>query len=259
MAEQFTRYSFEHSKIIKEIKDIFIPTDNLQFILDEIQDIRELSRIDEYRNLPNCIFVAGESGVGKSQFLRLIEKKSYRYTLTDNLKEQTIVPVLYCEIPKALHPKPIVSELLEALGDPLKGLKGDVRQLTSRLVELLRECKTELIIIDELQHAIDKANNTVIQDIGEWFKILINKSKVPIAFFGTPWATGVFDANPQLSRRVSKRNFVIPHYTSETFDKFQMFLQKLEKSCQLNRLSHYMRKKLLLNFSLLQGATYRNL
>ena len=221
----FTNYQIQ---VIKQLNNIFVPTDTLETILEEIKEIRELSKIDGYENLPECIFIVGETGTGKSHFIRQYQRHHDRYDLRDHLGERTIVPVLYCELPKALHPKPVVSELLDVLGDPLKGLKGDVRQLTSRLVNLLKETKTELIIIDELQHAIEKASKTVIQDIGEWFKILINKSKIPIAFFGEPWAEAVFEVNPQLSRRVSKRDFVIPNYTAETFGKFQMFIEKLQ-------------------------------
>ncbi|WP_133408061.1 TniB family NTP-binding protein [Parashewanella tropica] len=229
MSNESELFTEHQKKIVKQIKNIFVATDTLQLILDEMKEIRELSKIDEYENLPECIFIGGETGTGKSHFIKQYQREYDRYDLISHLGERTIVPVLYCELPKATHPKPVVSELLDVLGDPLKGLKGDVRQLTSRLVHLLKESKTELLIIDELQHAIEKASNTVIQDIGEWFKILINKSKIPIAFFGEPWATAVFDVNPQLSRRVSKRDFVIPNYTALTFDKFQMFIENLQK------------------------------
>lgn len=218
----------EQKNQIKQVKNIFIPTNTLKVILDSIRQIRDLSLIDNYENEPECIFITGEAGVGKTTFIEQYMKRHTRYDIKDKDGERTIVPALFCSLPKAKHPKPVVAELLTVLGDELQGSYGDVRQLTDRLVHLLRETKVELIIIDEFQHAIESTNKNVIQEIGEWFKILINKAKIPIVFFGVPWSRPVLDINAQLRRRVRRRKYTIPNYTLDTFDEFQMFLQKVE-------------------------------
>jgi hypothetical protein len=114
------------------------------------------------------------------------------------------------------------------LGDELQGKGDEVPGLTNRLVYLARELKVELIIIDEFQHAIDAANEDIFEDIGEWFKVFIDAARIPVVFLGVPWAKPILDVNDQLRRRIRKRHYTIENYTLETFEKFQMFLQKVE-------------------------------
>jgi hypothetical protein len=215
---------------IKQVKNIFIPTNTLKVMLDSMKRIREVGVIDQHKNLPDCMFITGETGVGKTTFIEQYINKNDRYDIEESDGERTIVPVLYCSLPKAKHPKPVVSEILRMLGDELQGDYGDVSKLTDRLVKQLKEAKTELLIIDEFQHAIETTNKNVIQEIGEWFKIFINKARLPIVFLGVPWSRPVLDINVQLKRRVRKRKFIIPNYTLNTFEEFQMFLQKAEKA-----------------------------
>lgn len=223
----------EQAKKIAQVKNIFIPTNTLKDMLESMKRIREIGVIDKYTNLPDCMFVTGETGVGKTTFIEQYMAKHARYDVEEQEGERTIVPVLYCSLPKAKHPKPVVAEILTELGDELKGKHGDVRQLTDRLVTQLKEAKVELIIIDECQHAIETTNKNVIQDIGEWFKILINKARIPIVFLGVPWSRPVLDVNAQLRRRVRKRKFTISNYTLDTFPEFQMFLQRIEEELPL--------------------------
>ncbi len=220
--------SIDQEDKLRQLERIFVATDCLELILTEMKNIRLSSKINKYETPPKCMFVTGEKGVGKTRFFEKYIEKHEKYDVSDISGEKTIVPVLYCELPKAKHPKPVVSELLSVLGDPLAGLKGDVRQLTERLVFLLRESQTELIIVDEVQHAIETTNKNVIQEIGEWFKILINKSRIPMVFVGVPWSLSVLDVNAQLQRRVRKSRQIL-NYTLDNFVEFQMFLQKVEE------------------------------
>lgn len=212
---------------IRIIKNIFVPSENLQSILDTMKQIRKLSIIDNYEHAPNCMLVTGETGVGKTTFIEQYMKNNLRSKLVTEDDERTVVPVLYCELPKAKHPKPVAAELLTQLGDPLKGV-GDANALLNHLTDLLKKTKVELIVIDEFQHAIETTNKEVLKEIGEFFKRLINKSKVPIAFFGMPWCNPIFEVNNQLKRRVRKSNFKIENFSLDTFGQFQMFLEVVQ-------------------------------
>jgi hypothetical protein len=212
---------------IQIIKNIFVPSENLQSILDTMKKIRDLSMIDNYEHAPNCMMVTGETGVGKTTFIDQYMKSHPRSNIVTEEDERTIVPVLYCELPKAKHPKPVAAELLRQLGDPIKGT-GDANALLNDLAYLLKKTKVELIIIDEFQHAIETTNKEVLKEIGEFFKRLINKSKVPIAFFGMPWCSPIFEVNSQLKRRVRKSKFKIENFSLDTFDEFQMFLEVVQ-------------------------------
>lgn len=217
----------EQIRKIRIIQNIFVPSENLQLILDTMKSIRQLSVIGEYEHAPSCMLVTGETGVGKTTFIKQYMKNNPRSSLVTEEDERTVVPVLYCELPKAKHPKPVVVELLKQLGDPLKSV-GDANVLLNHLVDLLAKTKVELIIIDEFQHAIETTNREVLKEIGEFFKRLINKAKVPIAFFGMPWCNPIFEVNSQLKRRVRKSNFKIENFSLETFAEFQMFLEVIQ-------------------------------
>lgn len=215
---------------IQQLDNIFIPTQKLKDILDCMKKIRELGVIRQHGSLPDCMFITGETGVGKTTFIEKYLDRNPRLEEVNDEGEKTVVPVLFCTLPKTKHPKPVVAELLTELGDPLQGTIGDVRILTRRFLDLVKETKVELIIIDEFQHAIETTNKNVIQEIGEWFKIFIDKAKIPIVFVGVPWAKPVLEINPQLKRRVRKNKFTLSNYTLESFKDFQMFLQKIEEA-----------------------------
>ena len=218
----------EQEEKIKIIKNIFVASENLQSILDNMKKIRQLSVIDNYEHLPVCMLVTGETGVGKTTFIKQYMKNNPRSSQVTEEYEGAIIPVLYCELPKAKHPKPVAVELLTELGDPINA-SGDANSLLNQIADLLKKTKVELIIIDEFQHAIETTNKEVLKEIGEYIKRLINKAKVPIVFFGMPWSTPIFDVNAQLKRRVRKSKFKIQNFTLDTFDEFQMFLQIVQE------------------------------
>ena len=87
---------------------------------------------------------------------------------------------------------------------------------------------TEIIMLDEFQHAIETKSNKVVYDIADWIKTLINKAKIPIVLFGLPWSSYVLDVNHQLARRFSMRHELI-NYTLDDFKYFQMFIQKVQE------------------------------
>jgi Cdc6-like AAA superfamily ATPase len=213
---------------IKKVKNIFVATKTLQNLIDKMEDIRELSIIDNYKNAPDCMFITGETGVGKTTLIEQYMAVNDRYDEPFEGGERTIVPVLYCSLPKAKHPKPVVSELLYELSKSNYGMKGDVTDLTKTLIGQIKAANVELIIIDEFQHAIETTNKNVIQDIGEWFKIFLNKAKIPMVFVGVPWCYPILEVNQQLRRRVRKRHCKISNYTIETFKEFQQFIQAIE-------------------------------
>lgn len=219
----------EQKEKIRTVKNIFIPTNTHEKMLKSMKRIREMAIIDGYKNRPDCMFVTGETGVGKTTFIEQYLAVYQRYDVEDGDEEKTIVPVLYCSLPKSKRPVHVVEQLLVKMGDELQGKGDDVPGLTNRLVHLAKKAKVEMIIIDEFQHAIDAANEDIFEDIGEWFKIFIDAARIPIVFLGVPWAKPILDVNDQLRRRVRKNSYTMENYTLETFKEFQMFIQKVEQ------------------------------
>ena len=58
-----------------KIKSMFVANNRLQEILDAIKEIRQSSKNDGYENPPQCIFIAGESGSGKTWFVKFYRKQ----------------------------------------------------------------------------------------------------------------------------------------------------------------------------------------
>ena len=93
--------------------------------------------------------------------------------------------------------------------------------MTFRLYELLYTCKVQLIIIDETQQLVDRDSKKLIRESADWFKDLINITKIPVAFLGLPESSNIFIENEQLSGRVLLRETVEPfHYDDKGFRSF---------------------------------------
>jgi len=231
----------EMKERLKLVNQIYVATTRLQALSDDIKYARENSFDLDYDCEPMCILVVGETGTGKSEF---IKKYLNKYQPIEE-KERTHIPVLVSSLPKAKHPKPVVAQLLRDLGDPLGGTGGDTDQLTDRLVTLLIATGNEIIILDEFQHAIETKSNQVVYDIADWIKTLINKTKIPVVLFGLPWSSYILEVNHQLKRRFSMRHELI-NYTLDDFEHFQMFIQKVQEQllkkvnikCEENLWSH---------------------
>ncbi|SFF89668.1 TniB family NTP-binding protein [Neptunomonas qingdaonensis] len=209
---------------VVQIESLFVPTPTLKSLLEDIKRVRDIAEMTEYENEPTCILVMGETGTGKTEFIKQYQKK---YPVRQE-SERTYKPVLVSGLPKSRHPKPVAAQLLRDLGDPLEGKGGDTHELTDRLVIQLKAAGTQLIIIDEFHHAIQTQSNQVVLDIADWIKMLINKAKIPIVLFGLPWSQYILDVGTELERRFNMRYELI-NYTMDTFEGFQKFLQKVQE------------------------------
>lgn len=210
--------------LIEQVNGLFIATPTLQGILDDIKDMRRFSKLSKYENEPMCMLVTGETGTGKSEFIK--QYLSSNKPVAE--EERTKIPVLVSLIPKVKHPKPVVAQLLRDLGDPLEGMGGDSSSLLHRLITLLKGTSVELIILDEFQHLIETKSNQVVYDIADLIKILVSKAKIPVVLFGLPWSSHILTVNSQLERRFRLQHKLI-NYTLDTFNDFQKFLGKVQE------------------------------
>ena len=208
---------------IKTIENIFIATPKLQEIINDIEDCRTLAKINDYETEPDNILITGHSGSGKSWLINEYCKLNPRI----EEEERTRVQVLSSTIPKATTAKPVVQTLLIDIGDPLQGKGDTIAGLTNRLNTLIRQTATEILIIDEFQHAIQTDSKKVIHDIGDWIKTIINLTKRPIILMGMHWSHIILETNPQLARRF-RTHHNMPTYNSNNFDEFRAFLNKVD-------------------------------
>jgi Bacterial TniB protein len=178
-------------------------------LLAEIEDCHflQLSRNCD----PDCLLIWGVTGAGKSTLLDAYVQKYSR----QETESGTIVPVLNAVVPAPTTVKVMVSKLLQCLGDPAFD-RGTTGNQTMRLFNLLKDCQTELILLDELNHLFDRDSEKLLKTASDWLKCLILETKIPIVAFGLPTSQFVLskENNEQLSRRFSQRFYLNPFYWS---------------------------------------------
>lgn len=196
---------------------------------------RALASIDNCRKMsqgarePECMLILGNPGVGKTtirdHYLSLNPRKE--------TPDGTNVPVLAVTIPIPAKITFLASAMLAALGDDAPE-KGSTEARTRRLRTLIRECKVELIFLDEFHHFIDRDNDKVLRSVADWLKNLISETRVPVILTGLPSSRAVLEANDQLRRRFSRQINMLPFpWQPHRRKDFQTFLSHLQDSLGL--------------------------
>lgn len=213
------------------IEDIYVLSPYLQSVLEAIRYCHNYSRL--YRE-PKCLLITGLPGVGKTS---VAEYYMGDYPRINN-EERVEVPVLYVKIEVPATSKNLVSALLAGLGDPAAE-RGSIGSQTRRLRNFLKELKTELIILDEFQHFIDRDSLKVLKTISDWLKLLIDNSKLPVVLMGMPYSHLILDTrgNEQLRRRFSLRKSIEPFGWGEQDEEqedFRNFLKLVDAELPFN-------------------------
>jgi len=222
---------------VAKVEGIYIWSPKLRELITQMDYCREFSKI---ASEPKSMLIIGIQGAGKT---KLIERYMEKFPRTVT-SEKTIVPVLSSDVGVPATVKSLASDLLAALGDPAAD-KGTVANQTRRLCMYLKKCETQMIILDEFQHFIDRESQKVLRTISDWLKVLINRTKLPIILFGMPKSEIILDTlgNEQLKRRFSSRESLEPFGWGEDEDQqeeMKQFLAKLDEalSSLLPRRSH---------------------
>lgn len=145
---------------------------------------------------PICLALVGESRTGKS---RTLEECCYSHPTFRNAQGLT-VPILRVTTPSKPTVKGLASLLLDALSDP-KFDSGTEIAKTRRLVKLMCETSTKMVVIDEFQHFVDKGSRKVQHHVADWLKTLVDDCKVSLVVVGLPNCRAVLEQNEQLSGR----------------------------------------------------------
>lgn len=217
---------------ILKAEAIYVLSPDLKKVKDTIQHCHQYSR---YSREPKCLLITGRPGVGKTTLAEYYMKDYPRIETDEGLK----VPVLYVKIEVPATPKSLVSALLSSLGDPAAE-KGNIGSQTRRLRKFLKDLKTELIILDEFQHFIDRDSLKVLKTISDWLKLLIDNSKIPVVLMGMPYSRIILDTrgNEQLKRRFSLRRSIEPFGWGGTKEKqkdFRSFLKLVDEKMPFNK------------------------
>lgn len=227
-----------YTKMSKErrcelVESIFIKHPRFNSIVNKVEHAHSYSQIAAE---PECVFVGGLPGAGKTTLVEYYEQLFPRIYHDDKIE----VPVLCGRVPNRATDKSLVTELLNKMGDPAAA-KGSTYNQTTRLRNLAGACGVKLIILDEFQHFVDKDSWKILKTVSDWLKNLIDEAGVPIVVTGMPYASQILDAmgNEQLQRRFSVRASLDPFGWSAVEEKkeFRSFLKAVDDRLPLRECS----------------------
>lgn len=216
--------TFEDIKNRKEhVKKIIIDHPNYKAIYERIKETHLLS---VGSTQPDGVFLSGLTGVGKSTLL-IDYAESYP---RKRIKGSTIVPILYFKVPVGATPKSVASQALYDLGDP-NFEKGTLVQMTARLLNFVRACKVEMIIIDEFQHLIDRETSNILKNASDWVKTFMEEAGIPVVICGMPESKKIFEWSSQIDRRfcIRHRLEAFNYDSKEAQIEFRAFLKGVDK------------------------------
>ena len=134
---------------------------------------------------PTCMLVTGETGVGKSTFL-----KHYAAGNPSTRDAGCLVqPVVFVELQSKMTLLSAAKALARALEDPSGG-KGGLADLTFRVSDQIKAQRVEVVILDEFQHIVETGEITV-NKVADWFKQVAKERNVPFVMAGMPTASRV--------------------------------------------------------------------
>ena len=194
-------------------------------IRDEIVRLHTMNKIAAE---PQCLMIVGPTGAGKTTLI-----ESYRNDFPTEYTDTGIFrPVLQVTIPSPATISNLATAILYALGDP-RAERGTIGGKTQRVTEHMRDCGVELLVLDEIQHFVDRDSQVVLMNVSNWLKTLIKETKVACVLVGLQGeAEQVLHVNPQLARLFGDPRLLSPFKWDdelpETVQEFRLFLKTLD-------------------------------
>jgi Cdc6-like AAA superfamily ATPase len=140
-----------------------------------VREIRSCHEMAEIAAEPPCLLLVGPAGAGKTTLAQWYVNQ-YARTITPT---HTIIPTLYVVIPSKATERNLSMAILHALGDPRYD-KGTIGNMQIRVVNYMRDCRVQLLVLDELQHFVDRNSQKVLQDVSNWLKTVIKDQALHI-------------------------------------------------------------------------------
>jgi energy-coupling factor transporter ATP-binding protein EcfA2 len=192
------------------------------------EDIRLCQQMSLIAGEPQCMVLEGLTGAGKSTLVRSYAEMFTRY----ETESGTRVPIFYMETPAPVTVKGMAARMLEELGDPAAH-RGPLWSMNSRLIQYIKHCEVQLVILDDFHHLIDKETNRVLETVSDWLKVLIKETNVPFLVVGIEGRVEqILQANPQLSRLFAVRERLEPFQWNPadetTIQAFASFIKYVE-------------------------------
>lgn len=185
--------STDAERILFAKKHKWIGYSNAQEIIKKMEYLLEYPKVSR---MPNLLLV-GDSNNGKTIILKKFVQKHEPYICP--IENKVFNPVLYIQAPPEPNEKRFYNAILEKLFAPYKTTEK-IEQRQNRVIHILTELKTKVLIIDEIHHVL--AGPTTKQRLFlNVIKYLSNELQIPIVCSGTREAFNALQTDPQLSNR----------------------------------------------------------
>lgn len=172
---------------------------HLNHVVPALQRLEELFEQQCPGAEPEHLMLIGDPGTGKSTLLR------HFVGVHPKIRHESFdeVPVVYVDIPSRCSVSKLAAAMLQDLGARYWN-QGDDIDLTHQVETLLRETKVKMIILDEVNHLVDRGALKSHYNVGDWIKSLGSKASIPIVLAGVRRSRTLLMINEQLGDRYSE-------------------------------------------------------
>ena len=143
-----------------------------------------------------ALYVIAETGGGKTTLADVIQtlypdSETYEISVRRTIK---------FTVPPRASSATMSSAALRALGDP-RWNKGRTDVTLERLTHLLKECKTEIVLIDNVHDIPERRKRKGVREVGNWIRDLIDEVPALFVTLGAKQGLEVVKSNGQARRR----------------------------------------------------------
>jgi energy-coupling factor transporter ATP-binding protein EcfA2 len=180
------------NEIYNAVLNTTVRYERFKQVIGEMKHLYELA--NDFRRSEGML-IMGPSGSGKS---RLLERFSSNYP---DVRKKTHMsrPVITVTMP----PKPTEMALLYriALAFGEQYASGRSYQLLARVINLLIQCETRILVIDEAHHLARRNNLKDAQLAADILKVIMDETKAGLILSGIPEVEEILLSNKQLRGR----------------------------------------------------------
>lgn len=189
-ADQFSKLT--DGERLDIIRKLYVERNMVSEILTKINHVRERAKvIDE----PKSLVLTGDTGMGKTTLLKAYLEE-HPMSFVDNCM---VRPVVYTSLPVKTNINGAATELLRAM-EVSEATKGTFKDRTHLITTQLNLQKVEVVLVDETQHVVEASGDRTLYKVGDFFKDISKKTKVPFVLTGMPNTRQILTENPQLRR-----------------------------------------------------------
>ncbi len=214
------------------------------------QSDHAIARIEEVRQdtirtkSSKGLVIQGPSGVGKSSLIREYMRNQVS---PDSVG---VRPILVVEMPSSPSKRNLATAVLIAMKDPFATARGhSAEHKFTRIVTLLKNQGTEMVILDEAQHLVDY-KRVGAYEAADWIKSLMNETDITVVLVGLKRTDSLLWANEQLRRRFSASiDYGRYELTEETWMQFASLLKAIHSLLPVTCIS-FLSKDMIQRFQL---------